>query len=158
MHTAYKNQKSERVTIDDNVRIIWLWWERVDSNHRSWKQQIYSLSPLATRELSHMKLCGAGGGVELVDGLEPPTCWLQISCSTNWATPARPSRLTTSHMLTHQTPFVKTKYQKNHRIFKKLCTTASTLLTNGTFQGIIEVIVRNIAQKCWLYLDKVIKW
>ena len=25
---------------------------------------------------------------ELVDGLEPPTCWLQISCSTNWATPA----------------------------------------------------------------------
>ena len=25
---------------------------------------------------------------KLVDGLEPPTCWLQISCSTNWATPA----------------------------------------------------------------------
>ena len=28
--------------------------------------------------------------LELVDGLEPPTCWLQISCSTNWATPAYP--------------------------------------------------------------------
>ena len=26
--------------------------------------------------------------LELVDGLEPPTCWLQISCSTNWAIPA----------------------------------------------------------------------
>src|SRR5699024_113607 len=26
------------------------WWARVDSNHRSIKQQIYSLSPLATRE------------------------------------------------------------------------------------------------------------
>ena len=26
--------------------------------------------------------------LELVDGLEPPTCWLPISCSTNWATPA----------------------------------------------------------------------
>ena len=26
--------------------------------------------------------------VELVNGLEPLTCWLQISCSTNWATPA----------------------------------------------------------------------
>ena len=25
---------------------------------------------------------------KLVDGLEPPTCWLQISCSTNWAIPA----------------------------------------------------------------------
>ncbi len=27
----------------------------MDSNHRSIKQQIYSLSPLATRELSHVK-------------------------------------------------------------------------------------------------------
>ena len=26
--------------------------------------------------------------VELVIGLEPTTCWLQISCSANWATPA----------------------------------------------------------------------
>ena len=30
-------------------------------------QQIYSLPPLATQELLHMKL-------ELVDGFEPPTC------------------------------------------------------------------------------------
>ena len=30
-------------------------------------QQIYSLPPLATRELSHIQL-------ELVDGFEPPTC------------------------------------------------------------------------------------
>ena len=28
-----------------------LWWGRTDSNHRSETQQIYSLSPLATREL-----------------------------------------------------------------------------------------------------------
>ena len=28
----------------------------MDSNHRSDKQQIYSLSPLATREFPHMKL------------------------------------------------------------------------------------------------------
>ena len=26
--------------------------------------------------------------LELVKGIEPPTCWLQISCSANWATPA----------------------------------------------------------------------
>ena len=32
------------------------WWEEVDSNHRSRRQQIYSLPPLATRESSHMKL------------------------------------------------------------------------------------------------------
>ena len=44
-----------------------LWWRRVDSNHRSNLQQIYSLPPLATRELLLMQL-------ELVDGFEPPTC------------------------------------------------------------------------------------
>ena len=32
------------------------WWRRVDSNHRSESQQIYSLPPLATRELLRMKL------------------------------------------------------------------------------------------------------
>ena len=31
------------------------WWEMVDSNHRRRSQQIYSLSPLATREISHIK-------------------------------------------------------------------------------------------------------
>ena len=42
---------------------VFCWWGKVDSNHRSYKQQIYSLSPLATREFPHMKfacLCGAG--------------------------------------------------------------------------------------------------
>ena len=43
------------------------WWGMVDSNHRRRCQQIYSLSPLATREIPHIKL-------ELVDGFEPPTC------------------------------------------------------------------------------------
>ena len=44
----------------------------VDSNHRSIPQQIYSLPPLAARELLHIRLCHAV--VELVDGFEPPTC------------------------------------------------------------------------------------
>ena len=34
----------------------YLWWGRTDSNHRSETQQIYSLSPLATRELP--RICG----------------------------------------------------------------------------------------------------
>ena len=49
------------------------WWGMVDSNHRRHCQQIYSLSPLATREIPHMQYeiqCS----VELVDGFEPPTC------------------------------------------------------------------------------------
>ena len=36
--------------------LVFFWWGRTDSNHRSDTQQIYSLSPLATRELPHMKL------------------------------------------------------------------------------------------------------
>ena len=33
------------------------WWGKVDSNHRSDKQQIYSLSPLATREFPQIFYC-----------------------------------------------------------------------------------------------------
>ena len=34
-----------------------------------------------------------GVTLELVIGIEPTTCWLQISCSANWATPAISARL-----------------------------------------------------------------
>ena len=37
------------------------WWGRVDSNHRRHCQQIYSLSPLATREHPHIQLGLVGG-------------------------------------------------------------------------------------------------
>ena len=49
------------------------WWGMVDSDHRSHRQQIYSLPPLAAREFPPI--------MELVIGVEPTTCWLQISCS-----------------------------------------------------------------------------
>ena len=39
----YRDKKSMVLTM--------LWWGRTDSNHRSESQQIYSLPPLATREL-----------------------------------------------------------------------------------------------------------
>ena len=41
---------------DTHYQVSLCWWELVDSNHRSIKQQIYSLSPLATRESSHIRL------------------------------------------------------------------------------------------------------
>ena len=41
---------------DTSFEVSRFWWELVDSNHRSIKQQIYSLSPLATRESSHIHL------------------------------------------------------------------------------------------------------
>ena len=37
-----------------------VWWGRVDSNHRRHCQQIYSLSPLATREHPHMHFTHQG--------------------------------------------------------------------------------------------------
>ena len=37
-----------------------VWWGRVDSNHRRHCQQIYSLSPLATREHPHMRFTHQG--------------------------------------------------------------------------------------------------
>ncbi len=46
------------------------WWGMVDSNHRRHCQQIYSLSPLATREIPQIYVIR----LELVDGFEPPTC------------------------------------------------------------------------------------
>ena len=45
-------------------------WAEVDSNHRSKLQQIYSLSPLATRESIHMELYS----IKPMIGLEPITC------------------------------------------------------------------------------------
>ncbi len=37
------------------------WWGKVDSNHRRHSQQIYSLSPLATREFPHMQFAFCAG-------------------------------------------------------------------------------------------------
>ena len=58
-----------------------LWWERVDSNHRSRRQQIYSLPPLATREHSHMQLKngGAGGRIRTPDLLITNQLLYQLS-------------------------------------------------------------------------------
>ena len=64
-HNTHTNKNTIRL---DGV---FCWWGKVDSNHRSYKQQIYSLSPLATREFPHIHFAFC---VEPVDGLEPPTC------------------------------------------------------------------------------------
>ena len=70
-------------------------WMEVDSNHRSNLQQIYSLSPLATREsiqkyrIFNCTILYWFLNTKPMIGLEPITCWLQISCSANWATSAR---------------------------------------------------------------------
>ena len=64
IRTKKRREQKEKATLRATFSF---WWGMVDSNHRRRCQQIYSLSPLATREIPHMKL-------ELVDGFEPPTC------------------------------------------------------------------------------------
>ena len=65
--TVSRNWLAKSPIFDDTAKkkdcdiffITVLWWELVDSNHRSIKQQIYSLSPLATRESSHIQFVAA---------------------------------------------------------------------------------------------------
>ena len=63
---AFRIHKKSKKT---SFRLSNCWWGKVDSNHRRHRQQIYSLSPLATREIPHVHM-----NLELVDGFEPPTC------------------------------------------------------------------------------------
>ena len=60
-------------------------WEQMDSNHRSRKQQIYSLPHLATLEYSRtiifIKLPVIKLSREPLVGFEPTTPRLQITCS-----------------------------------------------------------------------------
>ena len=62
-----ENQLSKPPIFNDTAKkkacdiffVTGFWWELVDSNHRSIKQQIYSLSPLATRESSLIQFVAA---------------------------------------------------------------------------------------------------
>ena len=60
----------------------------VDSNHRRHSQQIYSLSPLATREIPHINLCvslafGAGRRTRTPDPLITNQLLYQLSYTSN---------------------------------------------------------------------------
>ena len=57
------------------------WWGRVDSNHRRHCQQIYSLSPLATREHPRVRFTqrGAGGRTRTPDLLITNQLLYQLS-------------------------------------------------------------------------------
>ena len=56
------NSEEVKSKTPERLRIQVFWWGMVDSNHRRHSQQIYSLSPLATREIPHIhyRLFGAG--------------------------------------------------------------------------------------------------
>ena len=52
-----KGSVSKAEKVQHQKVLDFFWWGRTDSNHRSETQQIYSLSPLATRELPRIRLC-----------------------------------------------------------------------------------------------------
>lgn len=80
-----------------------LWWEMVDSDHRSYKATDLQSAPFGhSGNLPYMM----DAWLELVDGFEPPTCWLQISCSTSWATPA----LSTAFIIYHTLYFLSSLF------------------------------------------------
>ena len=58
---AFRIHQNKKNTAKRHKPFGCVWWGMVDSNHRRRCQQIYSLSPLATREIPQIQL-------ELVDG------------------------------------------------------------------------------------------
>ena len=62
-------------------RLLDIWWGMVDSNHRRHRQQIYSLSPLATREIPQINgyEIGAGGRIRTPDLLITNQLLYQLS-------------------------------------------------------------------------------
>ena len=67
-------------------------WARMDSNHRTPERtdlQSVVVGHLTTCPMVILNACpGIAVTSEPERGIEPATCWLQISCSTNWATQA----------------------------------------------------------------------
>ena len=66
--------------VASEIKLATTWWGKVDSNHRRHCQQIYSLSPLATREFPHIQLrIGAGGRTRTPDLLITNQLLYQLS-------------------------------------------------------------------------------
>ena len=82
--TAPSRDMKFRISISSDRK-----WMEVDSNHRSYRSR-FTVCPLWPLGNPSIKLFNS----ELLEsckpmiGLEPITCWLQISCSANWATSA----------------------------------------------------------------------
>ena len=123
--------------------VAFSWWERVDSNHRSETQQIYSLPPLATRELSPMSSCeevcenctlqanGAGERTRTPDLLITNQLLYQLSYTSAFARrpaqfpqlrPAQCRRWNQAACLLYRGPLGKSSgNSKKTRIFSLLC-------------------------------------
>ena len=66
---AFQLRNAKKYTGYCIIACVPMWWGKVDSNHRRHCQQIYSLSPLATREIPQIYgySIGAGGRIRTPD-------------------------------------------------------------------------------------------
>ena len=86
------------------------WWGRVDSNHRRHCQQIYSLSPLATREHPRVRFTqrGAGGRTRTPDLLITNQLLYRLSYT---------SAIPATAIITKPDPFVNKKLPQRPTFF-----------------------------------------
>ena len=95
--------------------------------------------------------CKLGKIKKLARGLEPPTGWLQISCSTNWATPA---------LLRHKRPhpsFSGLNWSLQFR--KEKCAPKNTYYVDKVYMFKIKVELRGIEPlTSWLPVKRSPSW
>ena len=102
-------------TLSDRQLCAFFWWGMVDSDHRSQWQQIYSLPPLAAREIPHIRI----GLVALPNGAGERSRTInllitnQLLC--HWATPA----CWTLTIIAESFSIVNTFFEKNQSFLKK---------------------------------------
>ena len=90
----------------------------------------------------------ACSNVELVIGLEPTTCWLQISCSANWAIPAYPASKLTNIRIPHFRVFVQNFFKfflwvnfQNVRTLKKRISAHRVCLCKSLCFSVIKYLL-----------------
>ena len=95
------------------------WWERVDSDHRSETQQIYSLPPLATRERSHdIKLLRKNWSW-WTDSNPRPADYKSAALPTELHQLIAFCRSLTTSILYHKLLYLSSVFLKNFKVFFK---------------------------------------
>ena len=90
------------------------WWRRVDSNHRSETQQIYSLPHLPALEFPHLKT-GAGGRIRTPDLLITNQLLYRLSYTSTCQDGCPTARDT----ITDVSAFVKYYFERREKKFTK---------------------------------------
>ena len=120
-------------------------------------EQIYSLSPLTTRPSARVcfawhSRCWTKFKREPKMGLEPATCWLQISCSTNWATSAKKRTSLFFGMAKVMEIFIWQNFAKIFfNDFTAFFSTTSKTCHFGAFKAVWALLYSPLKSKNWFF-------